>query len=89
MIVGRSGRDPWEQNLAGNYRREVTDITFYFTRYYSPKTVTKVAHPHRFLLDFHMSRIDNHIVETMLNLIYPPSDTPKGLRPGITHVGSG
>jgi len=43
----------------------------------------------KFLLDLHVSRIDNHIVETMLNLIYPPSDTPKGPGPGITHVGSG
>lgn len=61
----------------------------YHENAYSLADAASMDHSHRFLLDFCMNQTDNHIVVTVLDLIYSPSDMLKGLWRGFVFIGNG
>ena len=87
-IASMAGRDLQAQNLAGNRGRDTEDIRTYSKECYNVNGIVRVAHSHRFLLDFCMNETDTMIVENILNLIYSPSDMPRGLWRGFAFSGS-
>jgi len=55
---------------------------------YSLANAASMDHSHRFSLDFCMNQTDNYIIVIMLDLIYSPSDMPKGLWRGFAFIGN-
>ena len=53
-----------------------------------PTMMAPMNHSHQFSLDFRTDQTDNLDVVTMWNLIYSPSDMPKGLWRGFAFMGN-
>jgi len=61
----------------------VRGITDYCKKVYSLSGTTTIGHLRRLLLDLRANLTDNCRVETVMNLIYSPSDMPQGLGRGF------